>query len=72
MSADDVPMIRFKYYNRMTHPDLLERLGLDGAPRVPDDDPLLAALRREFGPDGRPDIALQLQTAKLQRKNFFV
>jgi hypothetical protein len=40
------------------------------APRIPVDDPLLAALRQEHGPDGRPDEAPQLQAARdLLRKH---
>jgi hypothetical protein len=35
------------------------------APRISDEyDPLLEALRREHGPDGRPDVAPQLRHAR--------
>jgi hypothetical protein len=35
------------------------------APRIPDFDELLEALRREHGPDGRPDEAPQLAARAL-------
>jgi hypothetical protein len=33
-----------------------ERFTSNDCPRIPVDDELLAALRREFGEDGRPDL----------------
>jgi hypothetical protein len=35
--------------------------GLEGCPRIPNDDPLLAALIREHGPEGRPDLVRELR-----------
>jgi hypothetical protein len=37
-----------------------ETLKAEGRPRIPDLDPLLGALVRVHGPNGRPDIAPQL------------
>jgi hypothetical protein len=40
------------------------------APRIPDFDELLEALRREHGPDGRPDEAPQLAKRDFKGKQF--
>jgi len=43
---------------------LLDSLGAaEDRPRIDDFDKLLEALRREFGPEGRPDLAIPLITS---------
>jgi hypothetical protein len=40
-----------------------ERFSPNDCPKIPANDELLAALRREFGPDGRPDLVTIPHTA---------
>jgi len=45
---------------------LAERFRSDDRPRIPDNDELLEALKREFGEDGR-DLVIPRATMGLQR-----